>query len=576
MSFENRSCIARLLMTSLPSPCRSIFASHQLHTSAMDESTEDEYITWSTHVDLVNETKSMFQCVLMHQLERFLNSVRNSRTVRSPEAAETEACDNASSSKSPTAAPEKRESLSTRTSQPRHSVRDSTEKSLAQQSPSTRRRTRVALQPSASSENLMSRRARETESKLRVEINQLSAELDSLKRQHEAILSTNLTSRQSDSTKSNPKESGKPQQSSSFASRRATLAAFRKASIASFARDSGVDSKAGADKAPPTLSQGNADTYFSTEKREKTIEELEQLMLIPHTGHLPEKLSTDSIGAIRVAATNENKLFSETLETLRQIQEQDRFDIEQAILRQTLKLNAAKAQVSTLITHELTKVSSGNNDQSKRQESPEMNVESDADSSDSDVLQTNRDVELTRMHDGSIRVSVGLQTELVGPNDLNLAVFDSSLAQVALREKKMSESMDQMNMLLRQLERCNDAFESEIFCLSCKQSMVELHCMWPCGHHYCLDCLYSTENEGVNGYFCGECHTITTDIPVPNVPVNDLIARMAFKRSGVHELFDVISRYRKETTLLEIQTRTLLGGLYHCTSSGLTELNDNV
>lgn len=344
----------------------------------------------------------------------------------------------------------------------------------------------------------------------------------------------------------------------SVAQRKATIAAFRKASAAIITRPSlaGAVEPSRApvnDKPTQSLTAATAESYFSLEKRDDIVRDLSEL---GRSGN-----DNETVVRLQVAAAGERLLFEETIAAMTAVHEQDRADIDNALVRQRMRLQAAESHVSKLVAAELQRLVA-----SQRQGPSDAAVpvreddDSDTASSDSDVLES-RDIELTRMIDGTIRVSVGLQSEIASLSDLDLGLVATVLKESRAREVQIRESLESMSTILRNLERCNEAFEADFFCSSCRASFVDLYLLWPCGHQYCLDCVYRNELQA-GGYFCEECQSATTEIPVPNVAVNDVVSRMSFKRSGVHGLFDVINRFRKETFNAESTEKGFTAGLH--------------
>jgi hypothetical protein len=343
----------------------------------------------------------------------------------------------------------------------------------------------------------------------------------------------------------------------SLAHRKATLAAFRKASVAIVSRPSlgslAEPSRAQVnDKPTQNLTAATAESYFSLDRRDDIVRELNE---IGKSGG-----DVDTLTRLQVAAAGERQLFEETISAMSAVHEQDRVDIDNALVRQRMRLQAAESHVTKLVAAELQRLVASQRQGTVEPAPPRDEDDSDTASSDSDVLES-RDIELTRMTDGSIRVSVGLQSEIASPSDLNLESVSTVLKESRAREAQIRESLESMGTILRNLERCNEAFEADFFCASCHASFVDLYLLWPCGHQYCLDCVYRNELQA-GGYFCEECQAATMEIPVPNVAVNDVVSRMAFKRSGVHGLFDVINRFRKETFNAESTEKGLTAGLH--------------
>lgn len=345
----------------------------------------------------------------------------------------------------------------------------------------------------------------------------------------------------------------------SNAQRKATLAAFRKASAAIAVRSSlgstlePVRAQTN-DKPTQSLTPATAESYFSLEKREEIVRDLNDVGKGPCDAEL--------LARLQVAAAGERQLFEDVIAAMSSIHDQDRIEIDNALARQKLRLQASEGHVAKLVASELQRLvasqrHSGAGDSAP---APREDDNSDTASTDSDVLDS-RDIELTRMTDGSIRISVGLQSEFRSPASVDLPSVSLVLKEAKARELQIRDSLDAMTTILRSLERCNEAFESDFFCASCRSSFVDLYLLWPCGHQYCLECVYRNE-QPTGGYYCDECQATTTEIPVPNVAVNDIASRMSFKRSGVHGLFDVINRFRKDTFTAESAEKGFTAGLH--------------
>lgn len=516
-----------------------------------------EFLSWNDHLNLLNEAKTRFQYTLDLQLERFVRQL--TKTLQQP-------FERSSPVRSPP-----------RSVSPEHEVpRPKTTKAVEPKctSPNITKVTSVVskMMKTAAPSTSTRKQSRKATLESNVhrsnndveELDKLQQELESLRQRYQQLSSEPLPEQVpgSDDNESlkvaeapiSPPAAAAPAYVSSFQQRRATLAAFRKASLAAVTRTSGAE-KPIEGKPIPLLNSGNADVFFGDDKRSKTFEDIDHST---DDAELLERVAeVDILKKMRSSATAETKLFHEMIEVMIAVQEQDKVDLEQAVVRQRMKLQATDAQLSKIVTTELARMARQNEKASHAPKVKVLEVDSkneepsDADSSDSEVLNVGRDVELTRMPDGSIRISVGSQAEILSDeNDFDREVISTALKFVTTREHAIKASMEEMTTILRNLERCDEALEPEVVCSACKQLLSELFILWPCGHHFCLDCIYDNERPS-GGYCCTDCRSVTADMPVPNLAVNDFAARMSFKRSGFHDLFDVLNRFRKEVNITE-------------------------
>ena len=375
--------------------------------------------------------------------------------------------------------------------------------------------------------------------KLRDELNQLLL----VKAQLSTDIAKLNASHQAEMEEAASKEQAAVQHRHANLQRKATLAAFRLASVASMRRTGPQSTNEQEIKVPP-LGPANCDSFFDVSREAMFVETISQLS--SSNGELPENLAK-----IQNAAKTEQQLFDSLLDVFKSSVAHDVASVEQEKLRHELKLSLLESQLSKLLASEpiVAIIQGGINQVSDLGDFPigvsQRNLsDDDSDySSDSDILVPSKDVEFMKAADGSIRLCVGLQSSDPHESFDRHSVVDTCFT-ISKRESKLQNSMEELGNILRQLEKCNDVFESELLCLRCERNASEMFLLWPCGHHFCLDCIYAQE-QSQGGYCCIDCRVVTYDTPVVATFANELSARMAFKRSGFRTLFDVLGNFRK-------------------------------
>lgn len=495
---------------------------------------DDEYISWDVHCAITNHAVENFRSILERELSLFREKIRS--------AGSTHESDPLSNRNSPTGSG----------SNCRASVNPTDTLTLGERRQLAADAISAAVESNEAVANLT-----DVLQNVKAQVAECERFLQSRVATSNVVKRTERTQLRRESSRSKLHQpSDTPSKPSASLQRKATLAAFRKASAAIASRSSLNTEATRApvnDKPTQSLSAATAENYFSADKRDEILRELADVA--------GQGCDPDILARLQVAANGERQLFDDAIALMSAVHDQDHQMIENLILRQRMRLQAADSHISKLVSSELQRLMTGPHQGSiEPARGNQEDNESDTASSDSDVLES-RDIELTRMTDGSIRVSVGLQAELPSSTDLDLQAVGGVLRVALERESQTKNSLDSMASILRSLERCNEAFEADFFCASCRASFVDFYLLWPCGHQFCLDCVYRHELPS-GGYFCVECQSSTFEIPVPNIPVNDVVARMSFKRSGVHGLFDVISRFRKESFSAESSERGSIAGLH--------------
>jgi hypothetical protein len=390
----------------------------------------------------------------------------------------------------------------------------------------------------------------------------LREELNSLL-QTKALLMNDIArlanSQQAEAEEAAAKEHAATQHRQAQLQRKATLAAFRLSSVASMRRGAQQASTADQEIRVPPLGPANCDSFFDVNRNSAFAD-------APLVG---SSETADTIAKMQIAVKNEQDLFENLIELFKASVADDIVTVDQERLRHELKISLLESQLSKLLASEPIvaiiqgggSVGSDFNDFSSPIQTRNFSDDDESDfSSDSDILVPSKDVEFMKAADGSIRLCVGLQSDINGESFDRQSVVEAC-SVISQRESKLQHSMDELGNILRQLEKCNDVFESELLCLRCKSVAAEMFLLWPCGHHYCLDCVYAQE-QGQGGYCCVECRMVTYDTPVVATFANDLVARMAFKRSGFRTLFDVLGSFRRSVQELDGSLFLAIKGLY--------------
>jgi hypothetical protein len=297
------------------------------------------------------------------------------------------------------------------------------------------------------------------------------------------------------------------------------------------------------EKSVPVLSPTTYDLYFAVAKREKTANDLENM-----SGEMVEESSDQELCArLATAVMIEEKLFQEMSSSIESIVETERQELEKAVQRQKLRVQKMEQQLSKNVLNEVSRQKKLDEDTRRvKENSSHSDQNSDASSSDSEILSnTSKTVELTKTADGSIRISIGLQINTISATAMVPEDFHRMAHEVVKKDRAIEQAAATLVTMIDNLERCSEVLEREILCPSCERPNQELFIIWPCGHHFCLDCIYEQERlEG--GYSCMECHNVTSDMPVSNLVMNSIAARVNFRRSGFLFLREALALFHQE------------------------------
>ena len=200
-------------------------------------------------------------------------------------------------------------------------------------------------------------------------------------------------------------------------------------------------------------------------------------------------------------------------------------------------------------------------------ESDEEKSDEETSSDESDDLSTG-DKQMIIGPNGQVRMCVPIQTnQTLSPNVRGND--DHRFEKVAQHERALRKAIGQLQALLDQLISCNETFEGELCCPLCHQSQVELLVMWPCGHQFCFDCIFSYVDEETRDYICPDCNNRSSEMPIVNIAVNSISGRIAFKRSGFGDLQRAFAAFRKNVFEVEMNFVAQVSSHYRILSDGV-------
>ena len=169
---------------------------------------------------------------------------------------------------------------------------------------------------------------------------------------------------------------------------------------------------------------------------------------------------------------------------------------------------------------------------------------------------------------GQVRMCVPVQTVLTTSPNIR-GSDDSRFEKVAQHERALRKAISTLQALLDQLISCNETFEGELSCPLCHQSQVELLVMWPCGHQFCFDCIFSNVDEETRDYICPDCNNRSSEMPIVNIAVNSISGRIAFKRSGFGDLQRAFTAFRKSILETEMNFVAQVSSQYRILSDAV-------